>query len=112
GGDMILCKILPDVSPVFGARDQINPKLVSPARIIPRRRNTLVAWLNTPRSITEITARGPSPVPSVYLHVLAQFPQALFNLPRAGQKIDDTPARQGPRAGPAASTKRRWFSVL
>lgn len=104
GGDIILHGIRHDVAPVFGARDQIDLKYLTPARIIPRRRNVFVCWLNTPRSITQMTPRGRSEFPSVYLNILAEAPEKLFQLPRA-----DTPSAT---AAPGSSTAQRWLGQL
>lgn len=82
GGDFILHRIRPNVSPIFGERHQTETKYLTTARIIPRRRNTFLFWLNTPRSITQVTPRGTSPFPSVYFNILAQVPQNLFELQR------------------------------
>jgi hypothetical protein len=81
GGDLVLHRIHDGIRPRFGARMQIQPNTVSPAKIIPRRRNTLVLWLNTPRSITELTPRATTPFPSIYFNILAEYPRNLFRLP-------------------------------
>ena len=81
GGDLILHRIRDGVAPRFGARNQTDPRSVVPVRTIRRQRNTLVGWLNTARSVTEVTPRAASPYPSVYFQVLAEFPYDLFRLP-------------------------------
>jgi hypothetical protein len=81
GGDLILHRSRDGVAPRFGARNQTDPRSVVPVRTIRRRRNTLVGWMNTARSVTEVTPRATSPYSSVYFQVLAEFPYDLFRLP-------------------------------
>ena len=83
GGDFRIYRVRPGHRPLFGARGQIDIRSIEVVRTIPRRRNTFVLWLNTPRSITDLSPRGPSPVPSVYLNFLIQLPYPLFKLPKA-----------------------------
>lgn len=70
GGDHVLDRIRPGATLSLGNRNQVDPKDVCPARTIPRRRNIFVGYLNTPRSVTEMTPRSTSPFPAVYLNIL------------------------------------------
>jgi hypothetical protein len=81
GGDLVLHRVCDGNAPPLGVRMQVDRALVKPAKVIPRKRNTLVFWMNTPRSVTEITPRAPSSHPSVYFNILAEFPRTLFQVP-------------------------------
>jgi hypothetical protein len=70
GGDQVLHGIQPGAPLSPGHRNQVDPKDIYAARTIPRQRNTFVGYLNTPRSVTEMTPRSTSPFPSVYLNIV------------------------------------------
>jgi hypothetical protein len=81
GGELILHRVRGGKAPPLGKRMQVDRALVTPAKVIPRKRNTLVFWMNTPRSVTELTPRATSSHPSVYFNILAEFPRKLFRVP-------------------------------
>ena len=87
GGEFRIYRVRPGHTPLFGARGQIDIRSIEVARTIPRQRNTFVLWLNTPRSITEVSPRGSSPLPSVYFNCLVETPRPLFKLPKAGRSF-------------------------
>jgi hypothetical protein len=70
GGDFVLHGARPGATPRFGTRNQIDPKDLIPVRTYPRKRNVFVGFLNTPRSVTQMTPRSSSAKPSVYLNIL------------------------------------------
>jgi hypothetical protein len=76
GGDFVLHSVAQGAR--LGARNQIDPGDVSPARVIPRRRNVYIGFLNTRRAVTEMTPRSPSPHSSVYLNLLVGLSQKVW----------------------------------
>ena len=87
GGDFRIYRVRPGHTALFGARGQIDIRSIEVVRTIPRRKNILVLWLNTPRSIVEVSQRGPSPVTSVYLNCLVELPYPLFKFPKSRGKL-------------------------
>jgi hypothetical protein len=76
GGDFVLHRVPSDVP--LGNRNQIDPAYANPVRVIPRRRNVFVGFLNTRRAVTQITPRSPSPFHSVYLHLIVGLSQRVW----------------------------------
>lgn len=82
----------------FGAGWQADPDKLELARVVPSRGNTMVAWVNTPRSIQQVAPRDPSPFALPFVELLVQLPEALFEverLPAAGEGACDLPPTQG-----------------
>jgi len=64
----------------FDRRQHIAPHLVEPFAEIPYGPNTLVVWLNTPRSLHSVTPRSVTSVPRRYLNFLTEC----YRLPAGG----------------------------
>lgn len=83
GADHELFSIRPGVEPLFGPNQTTDPMCVRLERVIPYRRNTLVVLVNTPRSIQGLSMRTPSKVPVMYIDLVAQMNDNLFELRQA-----------------------------
>ena len=54
------------------ARLNVSDQHVTRFKTIPYRANTLVMWLNTPRSLHGVSPRPPTDVPRRYINILAE----------------------------------------
>ncbi len=81
GGDFEIYRASPGHTPRFGARHQTPRRGLALARSAPYRAGLLAVWLNTPRSITAISPRAPSPWPVRFVGLPVQMPAPLFSLP-------------------------------
>lgn len=81
GGDHAFYRLKSGTEFVLGRRQAIEPDLLDVAKTIPYRQNTLVLFMNTPRSFQTNTARTESPVPLRSLHVSVYMRERLFAAP-------------------------------
>jgi hypothetical protein len=70
------------VEPVFGAGLQLETEALELVRSVPARGNTLVVFLNTPRSIQTIAPRRSTPFPLLAVEVLMQVQAPLIKVAR------------------------------
>jgi len=92
GADFDLCAIKPGHSPKLGARHTILPDQLDVARRVSYRKNTLVMFINTPRSVTAVTARPATKIPYMAFHFTAHLRESLFEHDfAAGCGPDSTP---------------------
>jgi len=71
GGDLRIER-LRTPGPRFDRRQHVDERCVECCAEIPYAPNTLVAWLNTARSLHAVTARSETPVPRRYLNFLTE----------------------------------------
>jgi hypothetical protein len=84
GGEIEIYEYLPGVSPVFGQRNQlIDRTMVRLVDKLPYRANTLLLFMNTPRSLVNISPLHNAQVPFQFMGLLAQYREHLFQLPLA-----------------------------
>lgn len=70
GHDFVLHTMRNGSAPALGKRNQVDANDLVPVRRLPRKRNTYVGFLNTPRTVTEMTPRSTCTKPAVYLNIL------------------------------------------
>lgn len=87
------------VQPLFGAGLQTDPKGLRVARTVPVRGNTLVMFLNTPRSIQTIAPRCKTPYSLLAVEILVQVQAPLFQVPRRPLQASPTPAKTSVESG-------------
>lgn len=80
GADHTLYTPKPGVSPVLGPRQTLDLDQLDEARVIPFRHNTLVVFMNTPRSFQTNSPRAASPLPVMAVHVSAYIRERLFSV--------------------------------
>lgn len=85
--------------PVFGAGLQTDPKGLRVVRTVPVRGNTLVIFLNTPRSIQAISPRVKTPFPLIAVEILVQVHAPLFQVPRRPSLASPKPAQTSVEPG-------------
>lgn len=56
----------------FDRRQHVDERFVEPFAEVPYGPNTLVAWLNTPRSVHDVTPRSLTPLPRRYVNFLTE----------------------------------------
>ena len=71
GGDLDLYRPKIPGYPV-DTRLNVKDRYVIPFKTIPYRANTLIMWLNTPRSLHGVSPRPPTDVPRRYVNILAE----------------------------------------
>ncbi|WP_075090148.1 2OG-Fe(II) oxygenase [Verrucomicrobium spinosum] len=72
----------------FGAGWQVDRDKVKVARSVPSRGNTMVAWVNTARSIQQVAPRNPTPFALPFVELLVQLPEPLFEVDRLPALVD------------------------
>ena len=82
GADWEAYSVRPGVEPVFNHQHVTDHKFLKLSRAVPYRRNTLIVYLNTPRSIQGWSLRTVSDLPMMFLNVIAQMPSELFDVKR------------------------------
>lgn len=87
------------VQPVFGAGLQTGPQGLRVARTVPVKGNTLVIFLNTPRSIQTISPRGKTPFPMIAVEILVQVQAPVFQVPRRPSLASPMPAQTSVEPG-------------
>lgn len=97
GGDLALYRFRRDDYSFDGQLD-LDDAVVEPFDVVRYAPNTLVAWLNTPRSLHGVTPRPPNPMTRRYVNVMCEF----YGLPGGGL----FPIRRS-RASRARSAVRR-----
>jgi len=97
GADHVLYSIRPGVEPVFDHTQATDPEGLHVERVVPYRRGTVIAFMNSPRSIQGLTARAPSPRPLFAFHFTAHVRAPLFDL------------KMKPGARPIRMEDARWY---
>jgi len=95
--DHVLYSIRPGVEPAFDDTQATDPAGLHVQRVVPYRRGTLIALMNSPRSIQGLTARAPSPRPMLAFHFTAHVRAPLFDL------------KMKPGARPIRMEDARWY---
>lgn len=80
GGDLELYRVT-DGRAVYDGERQLPCEAVSTARAVPYRSNTLVLFLNTPRSVHGVTPRGATDCPRWFINLVGEMSVPLFGLP-------------------------------
>lgn len=103
GGDLELYVPKSD-APVFEAKRLLPRDQVQLVRTIPYRRNSLVLFLNTPRSLHGVSPRGVTPHPRYFLNLVGEMHEPLFDIvcPTSNDSSNGTTERS--RRG-----IRNWF---
>jgi hypothetical protein len=81
GGDTRIYRVRSSYAPPVGARSQIDESHLDVARVIPRRKNTLVLVFNTQWSVTDLSPRGLSRHASKYFNFVTELSASLFEIP-------------------------------
>jgi hypothetical protein len=76
GHDFVLHNPISGSKPTLGKRNQVDHTV--PAKTFPRKRNTYVGFLNTRRSVTQMTPRSTSFVPAAYMNILVELSPHLW----------------------------------
>lgn len=79
GADFDFYSVRPGKPILLGPRQTAKPVQLKLETRVPYRKNTLVMFLNTPRSFQGVTARSASVKPYVALHFTAHLPSRLYN---------------------------------
>lgn len=79
GGDLELY-VPNEPIPQYGPKRSLNWDQVRKVRTIHYRRNTLVMFLNTPRSLHGVSPRGVTPFPRYFLNFVGMVHQPLFGI--------------------------------
>jgi hypothetical protein len=87
GGDLDICESSGDLYPdektvrIFAEQPAaIAPSLVKTVRTVPYEANTLVLFLNSPRSIHAVSPRTPTPLTRRHINFCCDVPFQLFNM--------------------------------
>ncbi|MEZ0385889.1 MAG: hypothetical protein ACAI34_02390 [Verrucomicrobium sp.] len=99
------------VEPLFGAGLQTEPKGLRLARAVPVRGNTLVIFLNTPRSIQTIAPRRTTPYPLIAVEVLMQVQAPLFQVPRRPSQDSPTTVQASAATGSSPLQPATHFQI-
>ena len=82
GGDFEIYKFKENCFITYDSQQQIkNKNTLIPVKTIPYKHNQVIAWLNTPNTITAYSPRGPGIYPIHYMAAVFQLPKPLFALP-------------------------------
>jgi hypothetical protein len=101
GGELEMFSLKPGVEPVYGKHQVIDHSYLRLEKSVPFTNNTLVVFLNTPRSIQGFGLRSKSELPTTYFNFVATLNGPLFS-------VD---SKQQPRpASNAKSLPGSWWS--
>ncbi|MBI4752205.1 MAG: hypothetical protein HY774_27270 [Acidobacteria bacterium] len=80
GGDLEFFSVKPGATVCLNQRKTVDREILKLEKVIPYRVNTLVLFLNTPRSIQGLSARTASRFPVMNFHFNAHFRKPLFHV--------------------------------
>ena len=83
GADLELYRPLRE-PPTFGPKRMLPREDVALVRTIPYRTNTLVLFLNTPRSLHGVSPREETPHPRYFLNLVGEMPRPIFEVACGG----------------------------
>jgi hypothetical protein len=78
GHDFVVHGIRNGSVPTLGVRNQVDTADVVPVRKFPRKRNRYIGFLNTRRTVTEMTPRSQTASPAVYLNILVALSPSMW----------------------------------
>lgn len=106
GGDLEICRLSEPV--VFDRSYGVGTSLASASRRVPYRRNTLVLFLNTARSVHSVTPRSVTPWPRVFVNFLGVLREPLYRVPRASPWTEGLSAWRRRMLAPKGAGRRRY----
>ena len=89
GGDFEIYSLRSGIKPVFGPQQVTDPLYVKLEKSIPYRKNTLIMFLNTSRSIQNYSIRCASDYPLMYFNYNVSLPEKLYDIDQDANLFDD-----------------------